>query len=203
MYLILPLLLMRFILPPCFVHASMARLFDLISVIPPVTPLYSMGIHTFLDILTWKSLTNLLLLLVVPSPTATASVWKVNNLSLMMTNRFEFAKFLYELYMSVSSRSVTVAPTPLHCLSQSRTILIVSCAMFAAESPTTSIKSSTNSKFILMLIFVIVIFRPMRCDSPVPAGMSIMVRESVSGPALVKSKKWPALTMGFSSNSKS
>ena len=54
--------------------------------------------------------------------------------------------------------------------------------------------SNMNWKFRRMLIFVIVAFRPIRCDSPVPCGISHIVLDVVAGPALVMARNCPVAT---------
>ncbi len=114
------------ILPPCLDHWSMNKLLLAISVIPPVTPLYSIGIQSFLENLIWKSFGYRSVAVVVPLPDTAIVVLNVTSLSLRTTKRFVFARFLKLSYTFVSSISVVDAPVPLHCLSQTSMTLIVS-----------------------------------------------------------------------------
>lgn len=125
----------------------------------------------------------------VEFPKATTLLFHVYVLSNNITNRFAFAKFLYELYTFVSSISSPDGAPPLHCLSQKSIILTLSSTLFPELM--SSLSFCKNVKFRFMCIAVIVIFLPILSDSSTPCGMSISVPDVIAVPALVKSTSTP------------
>ncbi len=166
---------------PNFDHMTIPMLLLRSSVMFPVVPLNSSGMLTLYEIFICLSLCTTLLSVSTFPPAFIALVLNTNVLSHMCLNLAVLLMLRKLLYMSVNSRSVDATAVPLHCLSKNITIRTDSCVNAAASVPVFS--TPMMSKFRRRCICVMVIFRPIRCDAPVPCGMSTIVTVFAEGPA--------------------